>query len=155
MAAGFTHVSNFTGYMRVVVDSFKEASGKLKILDMPAGAGKVRDALASQGHEVVCCDINRERPDYVFADMDKPLPFADGEFDAVVCLEGIEHVIHQSRLLSELVRVVKSGGRIVLSTPNITNFYSRLLFLFSGTFYQFNPAATVPGTPDEIIDRGH
>jgi len=150
----FSHVPNFTGYMKKIAGWFADRP-PMRILDMPAGAGKMREALAPLGHEVVCGDINRESGDYVYVDMSRPLPFEDGSFDAVVCLEGLEHMIEPALLISEIVRVTRRGGHIIISTPNITNMYSRLQFLFTGTFYQFNPAPIPVVRPGEMKDRGH
>ena len=151
----FTHVRNFTGYMEIVVRHFAGRQGALRVLDLPAGSGKLAAALRAQGHTVVCADINRERPDYVYADMSAPLPFGDGEFDAVICLEGIEHLLDPSQLIAELVRVTRPGGEIAISTPNVLNWYSRLQFLFTGTFYQFAPGDMPPVAAGDPRDRGH
>jgi SAM-dependent methyltransferase len=91
----------------------------------------------------------------IAADLNEPLPFDDGAFDVVTCLEGIEHVLSPFRLIGELARVTRPGGRIVLSTPNILNLYSRMQFLFTGTFFLFNPARNIRAAPGEMIDRGH
>jgi ubiquinone/menaquinone biosynthesis C-methylase UbiE len=151
----FSHVSKFTGYMRKIVDWFASKPSGMNILDMPAGAGKMREALSKYGHNVVCGDINKEHEDYVFVDMNRPLPFSDNNFDAVICLEGIEHVVDPVVLISEIVRVTKKEGSIIISVPNITNMYSRLQFLFTGIFYQFNPGETPTVLPGEMKDRGH
>src|SRR3990172_11450091 len=50
---------------------------------------------------------------------DYPLPFADGEFDAILCFETIEHVSRPQVLIAELGRVTRSGGTLVLTTPNV------------------------------------
>lgn len=151
----YSHVANFTGYMAIVARHFAAQSGKRRILDLPAGNGLLADALREMGHEVVCGDINRERPDYRYVDMAGPLPFADGEFDAVICLEGLEHLVNPVQLIAEFCRVTRGGGEIVISTPNVMNFYSRLHFLFTGAPYQFNPAAVPEVVPGAAADRGH
>jgi SAM-dependent methyltransferase len=151
----FSHVPNFTGYMKKIARWFATMPAGMKILDMPAGAGKMREALMPFGHKVVCGDINREAEDYIFVDMSKPLPFHDNNFDAVICLEGLEHLIEPSLLIEELVRITRKGGYIIISTPNITSMFSRLQFLFTGTFYQFNPALVPKVLPGERKDRGH
>lgn len=51
--------------------------------------------------------------------LDYRLPFEDGEFDVVFCLETVEHVSQPERLVAELGRVTRSGGTMVLSTPNV------------------------------------
>lgn len=45
------------------------------------------------------------------------LPFGAGAFDAAVCTEVIEHVAEPQRLVSELCRVVRPGGHLLLSSP--------------------------------------
>ena len=117
----FSHVANFTGYMQIAADHFAARRG-LRVLDLPAGNGLLADALRGMGHEVVCGDINRERPDYRYVDMAQPLPFADAEFDAVICLEGLEHLVDPVQLVASLCRVTRPGGEIVISTPNVINF---------------------------------
>lgn len=49
------------------------------------------------------------------------LPFADASFPCVVCSQVIEHVPKESPILSELVRVLAPGGRLVLGTPDYAN----------------------------------
>jgi len=50
----------------------------------------------------------------------KTLPFSDNFFDDVICVETLEHIPLSDRLkvLEEMKRTVKKGGKIVLSTPN-------------------------------------
>jgi SAM-dependent methyltransferase len=151
----FSHVANFTGYMAVVADYLSGLGKAGRILDLPAGNGLISDRLREMGHEVVSGDINRERPDYHYVDMSNPLPFADGAFDVVICLEGIEHLLNPVPFIAELTRVTRGGGLIIISTPNVINFYSRLQFLFTGAPYQFNPANLPAMTNDGAGDRGH
>jgi len=46
------------------------------------------------------------------------LPFPDDIFDCVLCCEVVEHVPHDPSPIAELVRVLRPGGRLVLSTPD-------------------------------------
>lgn len=46
-----------------------------------------------------------------------PLPFGDAGFDVVWASEVIEHVADTARWLSEVRRVLRSGGRLLLTTP--------------------------------------
>src|SRR5215470_3393112 len=70
-ARDFTHVGNFTGYMGVVFRLLDEGKRGQKTLDIPAGNGLFAARLRERGHTVVCADINREKPDYVLADMNE------------------------------------------------------------------------------------
>jgi SAM-dependent methyltransferase len=62
-----------------------------------------------------------------------------GAFDAVVLLEVIEHVHDPWETLAFARKLLRTGGTLLLSTPNITSFYSRFRFLTSGRFHQFEP----------------
>ncbi|MCE9620644.1 MAG: class I SAM-dependent methyltransferase [Planctomycetes bacterium] len=143
-----------TDYMRRVIQSFV-GKPPMRMLDIPAGAGQLSDALRELGHEVVCADLAQARPDYVRVDMNHDLPFEDASFDAVLCLEGLEHMLEPDHLIKELLRVCRVGGMVVLSTPNVLSYYSRLQFLLTGTLYQFLPANVREIGRDELTDRFH
>ncbi|OQY00679.1 MAG: hypothetical protein B6I26_07090 [Desulfobacteraceae bacterium 4572_130] len=151
----FSHVSNYTDYMEIIFKLVISRNEKQKILDMPAGNGKLAEKLREYHHKVICADINNEKKDYVFVDMEKLLPFNDNEFDTVICMEGIEHILNPVQLISELSRICKKKGRIIISLPNIQNLYSRYQFLCTGTFYQFSPVAYTKTHKHKNIDKGH
>jgi SAM-dependent methyltransferase len=65
-------------------------------------------------------------------DLNEILPFKSAAFDAVNLVEVIEHIEHQAQLIREITRVLKEGGVVVISTPNVLNVLSRLRFLFTG-----------------------
>jgi 2-polyprenyl-3-methyl-5-hydroxy-6-metoxy-1,4-benzoquinol methylase len=46
------------------------------------------------------------------------IPFKEGTFDLVVCLEVIEHVEEQEKAIHEMKRVLKKDGMLIISTPN-------------------------------------
>ncbi len=48
-----------------------------------------------------------------------PLPFPDASFDTVVSFQVIEHVRRDKELVAEIYRVLRPGGRLIISTPNI------------------------------------
>lgn len=154
-ARDFSHVGNFTGYMQVVLRLLESGKRGGKVLDLPAGNGLLAARLREGGRTVVCADINREKPDYIVADMNEPLPFPTGDFDAVVCLEGLEHTLDPAAFIGELCRVTRAGGQIILTVPNIQSAFSRLKFLCTGFFYQFSPWGGVPRPRGEQKDRGH
>jgi dolichol-phosphate mannosyltransferase len=55
------------------------------------------------------------------------LPFADASFDGVICSEVIEHIPAEERPFDELARVLKTGGRLILGTPDYDRWQWRLL----------------------------
>ena len=62
------------------------------------------------------------------------LPYADASFDHALCLDVLEHLSfeHQERALSELFRVVKPGGSLLVTVPNLAHLQSRVHFLLRG-----------------------
>ncbi len=68
----------------------------------------------------------------VEGDMQNRLPFKDGAFDIIISVEGIEHIDTQEYFIQELRRVLKPGGRLILSTPNILSIRSRLSYALTG-----------------------
>ena len=67
------------------------------------------------------------------------LPYEDNFFDAVIFTEVIEHLENHRGILKEINRVIKSGGVLVMSTPNILNLKSRVRFLTYGFYNLFGP----------------
>jgi ubiquinone/menaquinone biosynthesis C-methylase UbiE len=55
------------------------------------------------------------------------LPFADGEFDLVLCSQVIEHVLDPPAAVAELARVLRPDGTLVISTDNARNHVTRIL----------------------------
>lgn len=111
-----------------------------RVLELAPGRGALSRALAERGHRVEALDYHPENfgpragVNLVRGDLDSPLPFGDASCDTVVCCEGIEHLEHQYAFARELARVLRPGGRLILTTPNINNAASRLRFLLTG-FY--------------------
>ena len=64
------------------------------------------------------------------------LPFKAGSFDAVLVLDVLEHLAYsaQEKAVQEAWRVLKKGGKLVVSVPNLAHMLSRLKFLFKGEF---------------------
>jgi SAM-dependent methyltransferase len=100
-----------------------------RILDLATGTGWTSRAVARRGAEVTGADIAadliaaaRERAkaeglsiDYRTGDAER-LPFADGEFDAVVSTCGIMFASRPEAAAAEVARVVRKGGRVAITT---------------------------------------
>jgi len=63
------------------------------------------------------------------ADISEGIPFENNSFDFVNCAEVIEHVYDPDLLCDEIFRVIRPGGLLVLSTPNLHAWYNRIIFL--------------------------
>lgn len=81
----------------------------------PAGTTDHRTATSAEG-QTFECEI-----DLFNAEKD-PFPYPDGYFSTVLCCELIEHLTEDPMyLMSEVNRIVKPGGHLVLTTPNIAS----------------------------------
>jgi SAM-dependent methyltransferase len=83
------------------------------------------------------------------------LPFADGQFDAVVSIEVIEHTEDPFLFWRELARVAKPGATIVVTTPNVLNINSRLRTLFTGFPLLFDPLPLDHRDPRRLAGHIH
>jgi ubiquinone/menaquinone biosynthesis C-methylase UbiE len=112
-----------------VVASLLPLKENCRVLDIPSGAGAFTRRLMDKGIEVHSADIENilqcKNSNFMIADMNHQLPFTDGFFDAVVVIDGIEHLERPFDFVRECQRVIKPGGVIVLSTPNINALRSR------------------------------
>lgn len=85
--------------------------------------------------------------------LDRTLPFADACFDTVVCSEILEHIFSPDMLLREIMRVLKPGGRVILTVPNLHCMRNRLDVLL-GTFTPFVEFRVHDDLTDELAHVG-
>jgi SAM-dependent methyltransferase len=121
-----------------------------RILDAPCGAGGLARLLSQAGHSLVGADLHLMPPSHLYRgvrlDLNAPLPFLDGVFDAVVSVEGIEHLENPYLPVREFSRILRPGGRLVISTPNILNMRSRVKFFLLGTLFWFDSGGYRPAS---------
>jgi 2-polyprenyl-3-methyl-5-hydroxy-6-metoxy-1,4-benzoquinol methylase len=110
------------------------------VLDAPCGgAAALTLALRGRGYAATGADLDEEAraalgDGYARVNLDGALPWGDNSFDAVISTEGIEHLENHFGFLREVCRVLKPGGFLILTTPNITALRSRVRFFGSGFF---------------------
>ncbi len=114
-----------------------------RMLDAPCGFGALSAVAAQMGFIVTASDIDPSRfgvPGLPCqrVDLNSPLPYKDGSFDVVACIEGIEHIENPFQLLREFARILTPKGRLVLTTPNVLSIPSRLRILATGLASYFD-----------------
>src|SRR3954471_24788211 len=118
-----------------------------RLLDIPAGEGALALRMERHGFQVACADLypeifKLEKQEVVPADLDSGLPFEDASFDYLVCVEGLEHIENPANAIREFSRIIKTGGTLIASVPNIMNIEERFKWLISGHTSHFKPLSS-------------
>lgn len=108
-----------------------------KIIDIPSGNGAFVLRLNDHGFSNVwAVDIQNlmkfSHEKFIIGDMTRGLNLPTADLDTVVCIDGIEHIRGQDALVKEAHRVLKPGGHLILSTPNISSLRSRWKWFATG-----------------------
>ena len=125
---------------RMLAEVARSSSRPLRIVDIGCGDGAAT-ALAARlcpGHRVLGVDWSRQALRRARAHGievvqgtvdDGGLPIADGSVDVAVFSEVIEHLVDTDAALDEIMRVLRPGGTLLLSTPNLAAWFNRGLLL--------------------------
>lgn len=129
-----------------------------QVLDLGAGQGALSARLSDMGYRVTAADVDagdfKSAENVTFEqlnfdateEIDRFVESHQEQFDVVCGIEVIEHLQDQWKYVGNLKQMLRPGGIMILTTPNITSWLSRLLFLFKGRFHQF---------ADEDVSYGH
>jgi SAM-dependent methyltransferase len=104
---------------------------KLLALDVGCGTGMTMRDILRRGHSVAGVDITEamlhqakavvsqfDRAWRIVSDVEH-MPFADGYFDVVLCLGVLQYLQTDRRAISEIRRVVRDGGLVIITLPNM------------------------------------
>lgn len=131
---------------RLDLISLMPINSNQKVLEIGMGGGDTlihikKEKLAS---EVVGIDIielpntnqqNQLIDKSYIMDVEKDdLPFADNYFNVIIAGDVLEHLVNPWHILQKLARVLKPGGCILISIPNIRDMYALYSILFKGSF---------------------
>ena len=125
-----------------------------RVLDVGCSSGYLAEHVEARGASVVGLELDEQAAEYArrfceavhVGDVETmELPFEPGSFDAVLCGDVIEHLRDPQAFLARVRPLLRPGGRLVLSTPNVANWSVRLSLLFGRFRY----------TKRGILDRSH
>ena len=115
-------------------------------LDIGSGTGNlIRRIRQEYNVESLACDytdafmeLDEVKVDIVNLN-DGKLPYPDQTLDLVTFTEVAEHLENYRAVLREIYRILKPGGIVVITTPNVLNMKSRMRFLSAGFWSMFGP----------------
>ena len=126
-----------------VANALRDRNVRGVIADVGCGQGRFRAAAADLCSSYVAIDVFRHpalpvAARFAAADLDRePIPLRDGSVDASVAIETIEHLENPRAFFRELVRIVRPGGWIAVSTPNQLSLLSLASLAVKGHFAAF------------------
>lgn len=133
------------------------ADQNLTILDLGCGTGILLEDLDQLSAKIFGIDISVDMLKQVDCKLRSSrqisvadglsLPFHDGQFDAVFCRGALHHIPSLEGALKEIHRVLKSGGKIILSEPSnespVIRFMRKFMYRRSNKFHE-NDIAYIP-----------
>lgn len=130
-----------------------------KILDVGCGDGSLLYHLRSSNPtlELFGTDISKKGCKLAIkqgikakvADLNYKIPFGSAKFDFIIGHECIEHLWNTDKFLGECYRCLKKDGYLILTTPNLTAWYNRILF-----FLGIHPLSAEMSTVDRRAGLG-
>lgn len=110
----------------------------MRLIDLGCGDGFHSSAFIKLGLETYGLDIAEDQLVKATAlgiiatkgDLTEKLPDADAYFDIVYSGETIEHIVDIRNFLTEINRILRPGGLLILTTPNLAGLDDRLRLLF-------------------------
>ncbi|MFH1125653.1 MAG: class I SAM-dependent methyltransferase [Candidatus Altiarchaeota archaeon] len=131
---------------RLVILELLEGEKKGVVLEAGAGFyGDFIEMLLKRGFQVKACDINekilemghRVGIECKVSDLNKRLDYDDSTMDYVILSEVLEHLENPWNAVRECSRVLRKGGVLLISTPNVLHIAYRLLYFVMGEFPHF------------------
>ena len=115
------------------------------VLDLAAGSGALCLRLKDLGMNPTACDLVGENfrlhgsVPFVTANLNQDFPaeFLD-HFDGITATEIIEHLENPRHFLRQCFSVLKPGGYLILTTPNVDSALSRAVWVRTGAFQWFS-----------------
>ncbi|TSC72471.1 MAG: methylase involved in ubiquinone/menaquinone biosynthesi [Parcubacteria group bacterium Gr01-1014_38] len=95
------------------------AHARGRALDAGAGTLTYRSVLLPHVQEYRSLDVTRTHPALDYLGDVQAMPLPDGSFDTVLCAEVLEHIPDPRRALAEIRRVLRPGGKLIITVPHL------------------------------------
>jgi SAM-dependent methyltransferase len=148
--------------LRDIIAMARPAGGAARLLDVAVGTGYYLDRAREFGAlpfgvdlSIHACRTAKSRGGSLFvchSDAES-LPYRDGSFDVALCLQLLEHTPYPEKVVGEIARVLRPGGILFLSAPNMlgSNLMTRSFRALRGMFS--NDVKKLVPLPEDILAR--
>lgn len=138
-------------HVKKYLEGIRDELAGMVVVDLPAGNGVTTGLLLHYGAKPEPFDLFPEyyllqEPECRRADIMSGIPLESEHAGMVICQEGIEHFSDQIKVFREFNRILKQGGKLLITTPS----YSNLAARFSYLLFESETAKRMP--PNEIDD---
>jgi 2-polyprenyl-3-methyl-5-hydroxy-6-metoxy-1,4-benzoquinol methylase len=144
-------------------DYFKLFNKHDFLLDLGCHQGEISYRVAPLVNKIIAVDCDKkalERAnaqkqngmdiDFKYLDLEKKLPFKNGQFNVVLFLDVLEHLNQRHQAMMEVYRILKKDGYLILSLPNRETKWKQLQKK-AEIFYYSDPDHKIEFTKEEII----
>ncbi len=141
----FAYENRFISVISKISSYVSKTNSKITILDIGCGDGvyekllprDIFDNLYKIGVDFSKKQLKKakkyfDKTNQVDLDSDK-LPINDKSIDLVICSEVLEHLFFPEKVISEISRVLKPGGVVLITVPNFPSLQTRLSILLKGS----------------------
>lgn len=108
----------YVAYRRAIVPLL-ERHARGRLLDVGAGQLALRELARPYVRSYFSLDLAREHPELSVQASVFGLPFAEASFDTVILTQVLEHVPEPAQALAEVARVLRPGGKLIVSVPHL------------------------------------
>lgn len=110
---------------------------KAKFLDIGSGVGFFMEQLSKSQPKLEMYGVDYSRYnlkkskklpfEFKQCNIEEGVPYTDKKFDIVYAAEILEHLVNPDYFVDECARLVKKGGHVIITTPNLCAWYNRIL----------------------------
>ena len=157
------HINRLSFDLQYLMDEFSEPND-IKVLELGSVPPVLTNAIHKKGYKVTGFDIGPERFNNCIINNKliivkgtigiEKLPFDNNSFDAIIMNEVFEHLnTNLIEVIEDIKRILKPGGRLFISTPNLKSMVGIKNFLLHGKAYSC--CSEIYDEYDKIEKFGH
>jgi SAM-dependent methyltransferase len=142
----WAHYPIYVEKVRLIEEILDAVPRDAKIVDLGCGEGLLVEKYRATGYDIRGFDLNYQSEHVTKADI-LHLDLPNDSVDLVLALDVIEHLNFADQVLAldEIRRILKPGGRLIATMPNLAHFSGRVVYLLTGRLLRTSTIERHPG----------